>query len=157
MGKVENQKALPGFTCLDSEDAIDRFLEATHWLHDSCIQGFFVSNPMYVDSTGNMVFPKDNFPGESNLTVLFQSQPLDGCTIELALVGIDYFRCEGVGKKNDGIVLAVRINLDLNDGIVLICNPGDGDDFFKVKARSACWRLRRDLIDSLHFSIRSSQ
>jgi hypothetical protein len=158
--KINDEKNMPpdtlsDFVCLDSQRAIDDFLEATQWLHDSCIQSFFVSNPMYVSSTGNMVFPKKNFPGESNLTALFQSQFLEGCAIEFKLVGIDYLKCLGVRKNNDGIVLGAKISLGASDEITLICNP-DEDGFFEVKARTAFWRLRRDLVDSLSFSIQPS-
>lgn len=141
------------FVCLDSQRAIDDFLNSTKWLHDCCIQGFFVSNAMYVNETGNMIFPKINFPGESVLTVLFQSQPLEGCTIELKLLGIDYLKYRGVGGSSDGIVLGAKIDQGKDGKITLICNPDDERVLFKVTARTAIWRLRKDLVKSLNISI----
>jgi hypothetical protein len=155
MEQIKNQITLPSFTCLDSQAAISYFLQATHCMHDSCIQSFFVSNPMHVNTVGKMIFPRENFPGESNLTVLFQSQSLVGCTIEIELIGIYSIQFAGVGKKNDGIVLEVKIDLDSADEITLICNPDDSDGIFKAKARTAFWRLRRDLTGSLNFSLHS--
>jgi hypothetical protein len=139
---------LPDFIPLDSPEAVADFMKTAHCLHDSCIRSFFMSNPMYVNGEGGMVFPQENFPGESSANVIFQSQALSDSAIELELQGVRNLRCEGVGLGNDGIVLSAKILLGRDSGVTVICNPDYEGGTFRVDARSASWRLRPDLINA---------
>lgn len=132
------------FSCLDNQGAIDFFFERTQGLHDSCITGFSVCNPMYVNTSGSMVFPTEGFPGSTSLSIFFQSQFLSGATIELKLAAVEHLRFQGIGKGNDGIVLDAKLTLEEKNGVLLVCNP-DVVDFLEVKAKSAFWRLRNDI------------
>jgi hypothetical protein len=131
------------YCCLDNQSAIDIFFERTQGLHDSCLTGFSVCNPMYVNTSGSMVFPTEGFPGSTSLSIFLQSQFLYGATIELKLAEVEHLRFQGIGNGNDGIVLDAKLTLDEN-GVLLVCNP-DVVDFFEVRAKAAFWRLRNDI------------
>lgn len=141
---------------LDSQKSVDEFLNLTHGLHDCCIPRFFWESPMHVDSKGSMIFLEKNFPGQSNLIVYLQSQILTGCAIELKFFEVDYFACEGISARNDGIISAVKLELGNFKVVTFNCNPHEKNAFFKVKASKAFWRLRKNFFGLLNVTIEPS-